>query len=299
MTVIGFAGLGRMGTPMCANLVRAGYRVVATDLRPECEQLAGALGAEWSAGTAATAAMSDVLITMLPGPPEVHDALLGAGGALAALAPGATWLDMSSNSAAAAEPIQRRARERGVHTLEAPVGGGIPAARDGGLQLFVAGDAAVFAGLRPVLDVLGDPARIRHLGPHGSGYTAKLLVNLLWFGQAIAAGEALLLATAAGLDLRVLHEVLDSSSAASTFLRRDLPALLTGDYLESFGLDRICEELGALDTMAREHGVPFELSDVVSRTHQRALRRFGPKDGELLAVALLEEQAGTPLRYTT
>ena len=92
MTVIGFAGLGRMGTPMCANLVRAGYRVVATDLRPECEQLAGVLGAEWSAGTAATAAMSDVLITMLPGPPEVHDALLGAGGALAALAPGATWL---------------------------------------------------------------------------------------------------------------------------------------------------------------------------------------------------------------
>jgi len=297
MTVIGFAGLGRMGRPMCANLVRAGYPVVATDLRPECEQLAHSLGAQWSASTEATATRADVLITMLPGPAEVHDALLGAGGGLAALAPGATWIDMSSSSPDAAEPIQRLARERGVHTLEAPVGGGIPAARDGSLQLFAAGDAAVFASQRPLLEVLGDPARTHHLGPHGAGYTAKLLVNLLWFGQAIAAGEALLLARAAGLDLRVLHEVLNSSSAASTFLRRDLAALLTGDYLESFGLDRICEELGALDAMARAHGVPFELSDLVSRTHQRALRHFGPRDGELLAVALLEEQAGTQLRY--
>jgi 3-hydroxyisobutyrate dehydrogenase len=297
MTVIGFAGLGRMGGPMCANLVRAGYPVVVTDLRPECEQVAHSLGARWSASTEGAAAGADVFVTMLPGPPEVHDALLGAGAALAALAPGATWIDMSSNSPSAAEPIQRRARERGVHTLEAPVGGGIPAARDGSLQLFAAGEAAVFADQLALLEVLGDPARIRHLGAHGAGYTAKLLVNLLWFGQAIAAGEALLLARAAGLDLRVLHEVLNSSSAASTFLRRDLPALLGGDYLESFGLDRICEELGALDAMASAHGVPFELSDLVSRTHRRALEHFGPRNGELLAVALLEEQAGTRLRY--
>jgi len=297
MTVIGFAGLGRMGGPMCANLVRAGYPVVATDLRPECEQFAHSLGAEWSPSTAAAAARADVFITMLPGPAEVHDALLGAGGGLAALRPGATWIDMGSNSAAATEPIQRRARELGVLTLEAPVGGGVPAARDGSLQLFPAGDPAVFASQRRLLAVLGDPERTRHLGPHGAGYTAKLLVNLLWFGQAIAAGEALLLARAAGLDLRVLHDVLNSSSAASTFLRRDLAALLDGDYLASFGLDRICEELGALDAMARAHGVPFELSDLVSRTHQRALEHFGPRDGELLAVALLEEQAGTRLRY--
>jgi 3-hydroxyisobutyrate dehydrogenase len=286
-----------MGGPMCANLVRAGYPVVATDLRPECERLADSLGARWSASTADAATRADVFITMLPGPAEVHDALLGSGGGLAALDPGATWIDMSSNSPAAAEPIQLRAGERGVRTLEAPVGGGIPAARDGSLQLFAAGDATVFADQLPLLEVLGDPERTRYLGPHGAGYTAKLLVNLLWFGQAIAAGEALLLARAAGLDLRVLHDVLNTSSAASTFLRRDLPALLTGDYLASFGLDRICEELAALDAMARERGVPFELSDLVSRTHRRALEHFGPRDGELLAVALLEEEAGTRLRY--
>jgi 3-hydroxyisobutyrate dehydrogenase len=122
-------------------------------------------------------------------------------------------------------------------------------------------------------------------------------VNLLWFGQAIATAEALLLARRAGLDLDVLRHVLTSSAASSEFIRDDLSALLAGDYLTSFGLDRCCEELAAVTALGREHDVPFELSTLVERIHQRALARYGPADGELLAVALLEEQAGIRLRH--
>jgi 3-hydroxyisobutyrate dehydrogenase len=203
---------------------------------------------------------------------------------------------MTSSSPAAVRPVRERAIEAGVQVLEAPVGGGIQAARDGRLQLFVGGDTGVVERHRALLEVVGDPERIVHVGGHGTGYTAKLLVNLLWFGQAIATAEALLLGQRAGIDLRVLKQTLSGSSAASTFINRDVGALLEGDYLASFGLDRICEELEAVTALARDHRVLFELSDCVYRTYRRALARYGPVDGELLAVALREDQAGEELR---
>ena len=203
---------------------------------------------------------------------------------------------MTSSSPAAIRPVRERAIEAGVQVLEAPVGGGVQSAREGMLQLLVGGDAGLVERHRALLEVFGDPERIMHVGDHGTGYTAKLLVNLLWFGQAVATAEALLVGQRAGIDLWVLEQTLRGSSAASTFNRRDMAALLHGDYLASFGLDRICEELQAVTALARDHRVPFELSDLVYRTYRRALARYGPVDGELLAMALIEDEAGQKLR---
>jgi 3-hydroxyisobutyrate dehydrogenase len=121
-------------------------------------------------------------------------------------------------------------------------------------------------------------------------------VNLLWFGQAVATAEALLLGQRAGIDPAVLRHALAGSAAASTLIRSDIGLVFRGDYLASFGLDRICEELEAVTALAGQYQVPWELSDVVLRTYRRALARFGPADGELLAVALLEDEAGDKLR---
>ena len=296
MPQIAFAGLGRMGLPMCAALVSAGYQVTATDKRTETEEAAMACGATWRDTPAQAAATADVLITMLPGPREVHAAMLGEAGALKKLAGGAACIDMTSNSPAAARPIREQAIEQGVEVLEAPVGGGIAAAREGKLQLFVGGAASTVERHRALLEVLADPGRIVHTGGHGTGYTAKLLVNLLWFGQAVATAEALLLGQRAGIDPAVLEHALAGSSAASAFIRRDIGLVFQGDYLTSFGLDRICEELEAVTALAGDYQVPWELSDLVRRTYDRALARYGPVDGELLAVALLEEEAGHKLR---
>lgn len=296
MPPIAFAGLGRMGLPMCAALVRAGYQVTATDARAEAEEAAVACGAAWRDTPAQAAAAARVLITMLPGPREVHAAMLGEAGALNALAAGATWIDMTSSSPPVIRPIRQQAIRQGVDVLEAPVGGGIAAAREGKLQLFVGGEAAAVERHRALLEVLGDPERIVHVGGHGTGYTAKLLVNLLWFGQAVATAEALLLGQHAGIAPAVLEHALAGSAAASTFIRGDLGFVFQGDYLTSFGLDRICEELEAVTALADHYQVPHDLSDLVRRTYRRALARYGPVDGELLAVALLEEEAGHKLR---
>jgi 3-hydroxyisobutyrate dehydrogenase len=296
MLSIAFAGLGRMGTPMCAALVRAGYTVTATDKRAERRPAAVACGAGWADTPAQAATAADVLITMLPGAREVHAAVLGETGALASMAAGTTWIDMTSNSPSAARPLQQQAMRRGVEVLEAPVGGGIAAARQGTLQLFAGGEESTLERHRALLEVLGDPGRIVHTGGYGTGYTVKLLVNLLWFGQAVATAEALLLGQRAGIDPGVLRHALEGSPAASTFIRNDLGLVFRGDYLTSFGLDRICEELDAVTALAGDHQVPWELSDTVRRTYRRALARFGPADGELLAVSLLEHETGDKLR---
>ena len=288
---IGFAGIGRMGAPMCANLVRAGYPVSTTDIRQE----ASVRGAHRLPDMAALAVRSDVLITMLPGPGEVADAMTGTG-AVDALPPGAVWIDMTSNTPDAAEPVRSRALARGVDVLEAPVGGGVEAARAGTLTVFAGGPEEVFLRCRPILEVLADPAHVVRVGGHGAGYTAKLLVNLLWFGQAVATAEALLLGKRVGIDLETLRRVLAGSAAGTEFIRHELPALFAGDYLETFGLDRCWEELAGITALARRHKVPFELSGLVEETYRRALDRFGPVDGELMAVALLEEEAGVRLR---
>lgn len=296
MPRIAFIGLGRMGLPMSAALAAAGYEVIANDKRAELKADALASGLAWRDTPAHAAAAAGVLITMLPGPGDVAEVLTGPRGAARELTAGTTWIDMSSNSPAAARPLQEDVIRQGADVLEAPVGGGVQAARDGMLQLFVGGDEDVLERHRTLLEVLADPQRIVHVGGHGAGYTAKLLANLLWFGQAVATAEAVLLGQRAGIDPAVLKQALGSSSAASAFINRDLDAVFQGGYLPSFGLNGICQELDAVTALAREHQTPFELSDVVRRTYRRALERYGPADGELLAMALLEDEAGQKLR---
>jgi 3-hydroxyisobutyrate dehydrogenase len=158
-----------MGLPICANLVRAGYRVRAGDQRPEAAEAAARCGAQWVAPVARLAAGSDVLITVLPGPGEVRKLMLGPGGVLEVLRPGTTWIDMTSNSPAAMTGIQQRLLARGVHVLEAPVGGNAADAAQGTLQVLVGGDAEVFARQRDLLEILGGPGRVIHAGGYGTG----------------------------------------------------------------------------------------------------------------------------------
>jgi 3-hydroxyisobutyrate dehydrogenase len=295
MPEIGLVGLGRMGVPICANLVRAGYSVRAGDRRPEAAESAARCGARWVPDLAQLAAGVDVLVTVLPGPGEVRELMLGAAGVASALRDGATWIDMTSNSPAAMTDVRGVLLDRGVQVLEAPMGGGVDAAEQGTLRLLVGGEGPVLAQHRELLETLG---RVRHVGGYEAGYTVKLLVNLLWFGQAVAVAEALLLGRASGLDLGVLRDALADSAADSRFIRDDLPALFAGDFMRTFGLGRCYEELQTVTELARDRRVPFPVSDTVADLYRQALRRYGPVDGELLGAALLEEQAGLPLRHS-
>jgi 3-hydroxyisobutyrate dehydrogenase-like beta-hydroxyacid dehydrogenase len=290
-TRIAFAGLGRMGLPMCERLARAGFAVVATDLSTDARDVIVRLGVEWAPTVAAAASSADVVVTVLPGPgalAAVTDELVGA------LSPGTTWIDMTTGSASVARDIAAPARSRGIHTLDAPVAGGPDAARDGRLVAFVGGTTADVKAQSALLEVLC--AKVLHVGPGGAGYTVKLLVNLLWFGQAIATAEALTLGERAGIDPDLLRSAVDQSAAASGFVAHDADALLAGNDLTSFGLARCCEELQSALALGRELGVPLELAATVADVHDQALAHYGDVDGELLGARFVAERAGVSLR---
>ncbi len=287
MQTIGVIGAGRMGLPVCERLVRAGFTVVASDRDPERRAVVEAVGAGWADTSRSAADASEVLVTVLPGSPELQAVMSTL---LPVTPPGRSWIDLTSTSPQIGAKL--RALASHLDCLDAPMGGGPDAARAGTLELFVGGDLEAVERHRDVLRALGT---VHHLGGPGAGHVVKLLVNLLWFGQALATAEALLLARRVELDLDAVRDALASSAADSRFIRRDLSALLDGDYMTDFGLDRCCEELDAVAELAHGLEVPFELSALVRDMYARALERYGPRRGELLAVAMLEESAGFTL----
>ena len=297
---VGFVGLGHMGAPMSRNILAAGHDLVVHDLRREAAAALVADGAGWAASPREAARDRDVAITMLPGPRQVQEVLLGPAGLLDGLPPGAVWIDMSTSVPAVADRVRAVAERRDIQVLDAPVSGMASGAEAGTLRIFVGGRAVTYRRVRPLLEAMGDPERILHVGPHGAGYTVKVMIDLLWFAHLTATAEVLSVGTAAGVDLAVLRRCLLASPAASHFLDRDvLPVLYRGDYDESFTLELACKDLGLAVDLAREAGVPAELSALVEQIYRRARAQYGDDGGEMLPIKLLEDLTGTPLRIDT
>jgi 3-hydroxyisobutyrate dehydrogenase len=294
---VGFVGLGHMGEPMSRNILAAGHDLVVHDMRREAAAELVARGAAWAGSPREAAQGRDVAITMLPAPRHVEEVLLGAGGLLDGLTSGAVWIDMSTSVPAVAARVRAVAEPRGVEVLDAPVSGMASGARAGTLQIFAGGRAETYHRVRPLLEAMGDPERIVHVGPHGAGYTVKLMINLLWFAHLTATAEVLSVGTAAGVDLATLRRCLLASPAASNFLERDvLSVLRDGDYDEGFALALACKDLGLAVDLARDTGVPVEVSAVVEQVYRRARAQYGDEGGEMLPIRLLEDLTGTPLR---
>lgn len=301
---VGFIGLGNMGGPMCMHLVEAGFEVTAFDLSSDALGSVVAAGAR-GAGTAAECARgAQALITMLPAPPHVDLVLLGdgvdGGGVIAALDPGAVAIDMSTSSVAVGSRVLAAARECGVEVLDAPVAGQSIGAKAGTLAIYAGGTVDTFERARPLFEAMGDPTRVFHVGSHGAGYTVKLLLNLMWFIEAVAVGEVLTVGVRAGVSLEKLHEALVGSPANSVFLERDVRMVLDdGDYDEAFPMRLVSKDLGLAVELAGSVGVPAELTRLVEQIHGRVRARYGDDAGEISAVRLYEDLAGVKLRWRT
>ena len=294
--VVGFIGLGRMGSPMAANLARAGFEVVVFDVRGEATEPLVALGARVAESAPGLAAEVDALVTMLPGPSQVEAVMLGAGGAFQALRTGSVWIDMSTSTPAAGRLAAEDGTPRGVAVVDAPVAGMVKGATDGSLQIFVGGDTADVERVLPVLNAMGDPRKVIHCGPAGAGYAVKLCLNLLWFIHAHAAAEVLVLGARAGVEVGTLRRALVSGPAGSVLLERDIDGVFEGDYDETFTLDLVTKDLGLAVDLGRELGVPLEMSALVEQLYRRARALYGDRAGELSTVRMVEEAAGVKLR---
>lgn len=288
---------------MCGHLARAGFSVDAFDLDRGALERAVKAGARAAGSVAECAAGAEVLITMLPAPPQVEQVWLGSGvglgegGAIAALEPGSLAIDMSTSSIAVGARVVQAAQGRGIDVLDAPVAGQSIGAQAGSLAIYAGGPEEAFARARPLFEAMGDPARIFHLGGNGAGYTVKLLLNLLWFIESVAVAEVLTVGARAGVSLDRLHAALVGSPANSVFLERDVRMVLDdGDYDDAFPMRLVTKDLGLAVDLAREVGVPVELSALVEQIHRRARAAYGDAAGEISAVRLYEDAAGVSLR---
>src|SRR5215469_16808812 len=149
---VGFIGLGNMGAPMAGFVRRAGFSLVVHDLRPDVAAPLLERGAIWANSPRDVAAQCDVACVCVPGPPEMRAVTLGPGGTLEGVRPDAVVVDHTTNSPALVREVGAALAARGAHLLDAPLDGGREGALDGQLTLFVGGDEAVLARVRPILD---------------------------------------------------------------------------------------------------------------------------------------------------
>jgi 3-hydroxyisobutyrate dehydrogenase len=281
---VGFIGVGAMGRPMAANLIKRGFTVTAYDASAEALAAIVKLGAAKAGSSADAARVSDVVITMLPSSANVVAAYLGEGGVLEGAAAGRLCVDMSTIDPATSRLVAATASKRGIRFIDAPVSGGVPRAEDGTLAIMVGGDGKDFDEARPVLAAMG--ANIIHVGPVGSGEVAKLCNNLIAGVAAVAVSEAFRIAEGFGVDPKVLTDVI-SKSSGNTFVMEHMhpvPGLVAKapanrDYAPGFTTDLMAKDLGLAVNAARELRVPV----VVAPAAQQVLRLasshgYGRKD---------------------
>jgi 2-hydroxy-3-oxopropionate reductase len=232
MSDIGFVGLGIMGKPMSRNLLKAGYSLVVFDVFPAAVAELTQTGAASAASCAATAAQADIIITMLPDGPEVETAVLGAGGVLEGARPGSVIVDMSSISPMVSQKVAAACEAKGVDFLDAPVSGGEPKAIEGTLAIMVGGKPQAFERVRPVLQKMGSSVTLT--GAVGAGNVTKLANQIMVACNIAAMGEALVLATKAGLDPEVVFNAVKGGLAGSAVLNAKAPMVISRNFKPGF-----------------------------------------------------------------
>ncbi len=263
MTTVAFIGLGIMGGPMSANLVKAGYDVVGYNRSPDPVQRLVAAGGRGADDVPSAVRGADVIITMVPDSPDVEAVTCDEGGIFDSAAKGALYIDMSSIRPDVSVRVAKAGHERGIRVLDAPVSGGEAGAIEASLSIMVGGDAADFAEAKPVLDAVGKT--IVHVGPAGSGQTVKAANQLMVAGNIQLLAEAIVFLEAYGVDATAALEVLGGGLAGSTVLNRKGTNMLAREFAPGFRLTLHNKDMGIVTSAAREAGVVIPLGAVVGQ----------------------------------
>src|SRR5438477_4936040 len=211
MATIGFIGLGNMGAPMAANLLKAGHQVIGYDLVASARAALEERGGRAAASAAEAAAAGEIVITMLPAGPQVREVYLGPDGIISRAKPDALLIDCSTIDVETARAVAANAGESQLLMLDAPVSGGVIGAEAGTLTFMVGGDAAAYARAESVLQAMG--RTIVHAGPAGSGQTAKICNNMILGASMIAVCEGFALAEKLGLPAQTLFDICSKSTS--------------------------------------------------------------------------------------
>ncbi len=213
---LGFVGLGIMGRPMAANLMKGGHVVHLHSRHGVPAEVAAQPGAVACASGREVAERSEVIFTMVPDTPDVEAVLFGKDGVAEGLSAGKAFVDMSSVSPLGTKALAARVNALGCEYVDAPVSGGEVGAKAATLTIMVGATDAGFARVKPLLDLLGKS--VTHVGPNGAGQTAKVANQIVVALTIEAVAEALLFAAKAGVDPAKVRQALLGGFASSRVL---------------------------------------------------------------------------------
>jgi len=291
---IGFIGVGKMGGPMAGRLIDAGYRIHVFDERKEAIAAIVGKGGVAASSPADLASQVETVLVSLPTPDIVKQVVLGAKG----VAEGSsvkTYVDLSTTGPRVAAEVAAALAGKGITTLDAPVSGGVGGAQKGTLAIMVSGPHNLCGELRPMLEVIG---KYFYIGDQpGMGQLMKLANNMLSATAMAASAEVMVMGVKAGLDPRVMIDVINAGSGANTAIRDKFPkAVLTRSFDYGFATGLMYKDIKLCLDAAEQLHTPTWVCSAVRQLWLETNGHFGPESDFTTIVQLVEQWAGVQVK---
>jgi len=294
---IGFIGIGQMGSRMARRLLEAGYDLTVYDTVKDAARGILDGGAKWADNPKAIAESCPVVISMVPGPPEVEEIVYGTNGLMAGWKEGDIYIDMSTSSPTTTQRVAKDAKSKGVGVLDAPVTGGVYGAEAGTLSILVGGESSLLEQVRDILEHLGK--KIFHVGDVGCGNITKLVNNLIATTCNHINAEAFVLGVKAGIDAKKLWEAVTAGTGNNRPLQEYWPkSIFQGDFEPGFELSLALKDISLATALAREYGIPLPIATTVEQRLIEAKAAGLGKKASTVGMLRLEELAGVKVRFS-
>ena len=292
MSALGFIGLGIMGKPMAAHLIRGGHQLHLHSRSGVPPELVAAGGVACSGGRE-VAERSEVVFTMLPDTPDVERVLFGAGGVAEGLGSGQAVVDMSSVAPMATQEFARRVGDLGAEYVDAPVSGGQVGARDASLTIMVGATEQGFARVKPLLALMGK--NVTHVGGHGAGQICKVANQIVVAATIEAVAEGLLFASRSGVDPARVREALLGGFASSRILELHGRRMIERNFEPGARVELHQKDLELALSAARQLGLGLPGTALAQQLFNSCRGLGGAKWDHSAMVKALEALAGHPV----
>ncbi|RQR22839.1 NAD(P)-dependent oxidoreductase [Burkholderia sp. Bp9143] len=290
---VGFIGLGMMGGPMAANIIKAGFPVVVYDIDEQRVDHFVGLGAMAAAGPADVALRASVVVSMVDTTAQAEEVIVGPGGIITKARPGDLVISMSTIDPIALKSMHALLSSHGMDIIDAPVSGMEKGAREGTLKAFVGGSPEALERARPVLQSMA--SEIIHFGPIGQGTTMKLINNMLIQVAWISIAEALVLGAKGGLDPRQMVDVIGKATGNSVAFQYSAPRILARDF-DGIRMDITYKDMELQTSLAKSLKVPMFIANTAQQVYQMGRAAgLGSEDGGAAIVKIYEDLTGVTL----
>jgi 3-hydroxyisobutyrate dehydrogenase len=292
-TRIGWIGTGVMGRSMCGHILDKGFSMTVFS---RTRDKAGPLldkGAAWADSPEAVARASDVVFTMVGFPSDVREVYFGKGGVLSGAKPGSILVDMTTTEPSLAQAIDKASKEKGVHSLDAPVSGGDVGAREARLSIMVGGDREAMDAVLPMFQIMGKS--IVHQGSPGAGQHAKMCNQIVIAGTMIGVCESLIYGHKAGLDLETMLSSISGGAAACWALSNLAPRILARNFDPGFFVEHFIKDMGIALNEASRMNLALPGLALVHQMYLSLQANGGGRYGTQALLLVLEQMGNTKI----